>query len=73
MKNKCSFCKEYKTLKNDSDKCQKDSRYSTNFKISLRTELYFDKRFMWSDTFRGHKLNYCPVCGKKLKERGKNG
>ena len=64
----CPFCKEYRCLKRDFDKdTAEDSRYTTKFKVTLRTEFYFNGEPSESAYFGTFELNCCPVCGKKIK------
>lgn len=71
---KCKFCKEYnKLVKLIDNGHKKDSRYSAEHKVSIRSDLYFDGKYRDSPvTTKSFEINYCPECGKVIKEREDN-
>ena len=73
MKN-CKFCKEYnKLVKITDNDHKKDSRYSADHKVSIRSDLYFNGEMSDSPvTTKSFEINYCPECGKEIKEREEN-
>ena len=73
MKNKCEFCEEYEILKSESDKeCAEDSEFHIEYRVSIREDCYFKGELTSSCSTKGHKINFCPVCGKEIKEGENN-
>lgn len=66
---KCPFCEEYRNLKSATDKeHEEDNRYFTNHRTAIVSECYFNGCNGGSFLSKHYDLNYCPVCGKELKE-----
>lgn len=62
----CEFCEQYEYLKEEAKERKKKNGINTYFKVRL-FEYMVQSRIRRSGTnWRPMKLNYCPVCGRKL-------
>lgn len=62
----CEFCEQYEYLKEEAKERKKENGINTYFKVRL-FEYRVQNRIRKSGTNgRLMKLNYCPVCGRKL-------
>lgn len=69
----CEFCERLEWMKKHDRRSKKELKeihgrnYYPHYKAKLYTYYTSENRTTGSLTSRPYKLNYCPVCGKKLK------
>ena len=71
MEQKCPFCEKLAQLK-DLDEYYAKPNCETEYTAALVENSYFNKNFCGQAAYHNFKLNYCPVCGKKLNETTTN-
>lgn len=70
----CKFCETQKGLINKSESRVLNMANVNNGKWAVFTEVFGDNIFMMLDdgenisTINGIEINYCPMCGRKLRK-----
>lgn len=63
----CRFCEELRAAKNRTA-----GEFGTNAYIkwnaALEESRYIDSIYLGTTTYRNHKLNYCPECGRNIRK-----
>lgn len=66
----CEFCETYEFYKNDAKKSKAEHGLEIRFSAVLGIDGYRNDIHRMSHRDGGHKLVFCPTCGKKLVEEG---
>lgn len=62
----CEFCEQYEYLKEEAKERKKKNGINTYFKVRLFEYMVQNRIRRSGINWRPMKLNYCPVCGRKL-------
>lgn len=85
LERECVFCRQYNEWMNIDDFSRKNEdigelgRYEHDYTVAIVRRSWYAKRGRKSASIsvffrskgKGHKLNYCPECGVKLRNRRK--
>lgn len=64
----CEFCESYEYYKNDAERLKAENDLEMRFSVTLVVGGYRNETRRMSHRDGGHKLVFCPTCGKKLVE-----
>lgn len=65
MPNECNFCKELKNLKDNAPRLL---GYKAEYKAVIERTSYLLGDPYETKSYGGYELNFCPSCGRALKE-----
>lgn len=64
----CKFCDLLNLMKRLEEN-HNDLEYLIEYKAALISESYYKKQFSGQSTHDSYDLNYCPECGKEIKNK----
>ena len=70
---KCAFCEQYQIIENQTKEFHDKicNKFMVDYSVTLKGAIYSGRSFIGNMDLISSRLNYCPICGKLIKE-GKN-
>ena len=70
---KCAFCEQYQIIENLTKEFYDKicNKFTVDHSVTLKGAIYSGRSFIGNMDLISSRLNYCPICGKLIKE-GKN-
>lgn len=67
---KCAFCEHYQIMKNQTKKIRDKicNKFTVDYSVILKGAIYSGRSFIGNMDLISSRLNYCPICGKIIKE-----
>lgn len=63
---RCEFCDEYDFFSKPVKRIDDDTYLDVSHEVSLIQTIRKDGIFLSSASYQPYKLNFCPVCGRKI-------
>lgn len=67
---KCAFCEHYQIMENQTKKFRDKicNKFTVDYSVILKGAIYSGRSFIGNMDLISSRLNYCPICGKLIKE-----
>ncbi len=72
---KCAFCKQYQIMEKQTKEFRDKicNKFTMDYSVTLKGAIYSGRSFIGNMDLISSRLNYCPICGKLIKEGNNNG
>ena len=72
---KCAFCEQYQIIENQTKEFRDKicNKFTVDYSVTLKGAIYSGRSFIGNMDLISSRLNYCPICGKLIKEGKNNG
>ena len=67
----CSFCEEYARIKRDKKHIKTECNANQKIRVRIFEYATRNRWRVFTHTHRTHKLNYCPECGRNMRDKRK--
>lgn len=67
---KCAFCEQYQIIENQTKEFRDKicNKFTVDHSVTLKGAIYSGRSFIGNMDLISSRLNYCPICGKLIKE-----
>lgn len=67
---KCAFCEQYQIIENLTKEFRDKicNKFTVDHSVTLKGAIYSGRSFIGNMDLISSRLNYCPICGKLIKE-----
>lgn len=66
----CAFCEQYQIMENQIKEFRDKicNKFTVDYSVTLKGAIYNGRLFIGNMDLISSRLNYCPICGKLIKE-----